>query len=137
MQPLPGREYLESLIDVPDVLGQWSRLLLAQPERVVPTTSFRLSRVDLGVSLALLAMDAEVTVAYGLFVKTRSGRRVLPVPYSNGMIGYVTTAQQLMAGGYEPSDSCPYFGMPAPFAPSLEQQIHSALLQLIDADPTI
>lgn len=137
MQTLPTREQLEALVDAPGVEGQWSRLLLAAPERVRPVTPFRLSRLDIGEKLALLAMDAEVTVAYGLLIKAKSGGRVLPVPYSNGMIGYVTTARQIMAGGYEPKDSCPYFGMPAPFDPALEQQIQRALLQLLDSRPTM
>lgn len=132
MQRLPTREQLEALVDAPGIQGQWSRLLLAEPERVRPLTPFHLSRLDLGENLALLAMDAEVTVAYGLLIKAMSRGQVLPVPYSNGMIGYVTTARQIMAGGYEPKDSCPYFGLPAPFDPALERQIHSALLQLIE-----
>lgn len=137
MQALPTREQLEAWVDAPGIQGQWSRLLLAAPERVRPATPFRLSRLDLGASLALLAMDAEVTVAYGLLIKAKSGGQVLPVPYSNGMIGYVTTARQIMVGGYEPKDSCPYFGMPAPFDPALEQQIQKALLQLIETRPAM
>ena len=69
---------------------------------------------------------------YGLFIKKQSGGSVLPLPYSNGMIGYVPTADQLSEGGYEASESTKFFGLPAPFDPSLERRIREAVAALMD-----
>jgi hypothetical protein len=126
-QTLPTRAALEARRDDPDIPGAWSRLLLAQPERLQPAIPFRIQMLVLGDGLALLAMEGEVVVEYGLWVKQRFGGKVLPIPYSNGMVGYVPVAHQIAEGGYEARDSVPYFGLPAPFAPSLEERIKASI----------
>src|SRR5262245_9666924 len=110
----------------PGIEGEWSRGLLENPERLHPRV-LELSRLDLGKDLSLIAMNAEMVVEYGLFVKNRLSSQVLPVAYSNGMIGYVTTARQLIGGGYEPAQSYRYFGLPSSYAADSEARIHEAL----------
>jgi hypothetical protein len=56
---------------------------------------------------------------------------VLPVGYSNGMVGYVTTARQIEEGGYEPVESSRYYGLPAPFAPEIEPILESAIASIV------
>jgi hypothetical protein len=88
-----------------------------------------ITRLELAENLILAAFNAEMVVQYGLFIKDRFNRRVLPLGYTNGMIGYVTTAEQLAEGGYEPCGSTPYFNLPAPFAAGTEARIRTAILE--------
>lgn len=108
-------------------LKGWAEQLLDTPELVKPSAQLDLTRLDIAEGLSLVAMNAEMVVDYGLFVKARSAGRALPVAYSNGMIGYVSTARQLTEGGYEATGSYYYFGLCAPFAASTEGLIHDAL----------
>ncbi|WP_405449238.1 neutral/alkaline non-lysosomal ceramidase N-terminal domain-containing protein [Paenibacillus sp. HJGM_3] len=110
---------------------EWAKLLLDHPELVRPAAEFDMVRMDLSEGLSLLAMNAEMVVEYGLFVKEMSGRGVLPVAYCNGMIGYVSTARQLGEGGYEPVGSCKYFGLCSPFTEAAEPAIREKLAALI------
>ena len=130
-QRLPLISELEAQRDQPGIVGEWSRLLLANPERLQRSIPLTLVALELAAGLTLLAMNAEPAVAYGLFAKAYSGGRVLPLGYSNGMIGYVMTAQQIIEGGYDPEGSCPYFGLPGPFAPSVEAQVLAAMIGLM------
>lgn len=88
-----------------------------------PVTA-EMSCVQLAQGLALLTCNAEMVVAYGLFAKQCGW---LPVGYTNGMIGYVPTAQQLEEGGYEARGAFPYFHMPAAFAAEAEGRIRAAM----------
>jgi hypothetical protein len=79
--------------------------------------------------LSLLGFDAEVCVEYGLHVKEISAGAVLPIGYTNGMIGYLVTAEQLRLGGYEPDESYPYVYRPGRFAPDAEARVLAALAE--------
>ena len=83
-----------------------------------------MTRVVLGDQLGLLTFNAEMVVRYGFLVKARS---LLPLAYTGGMIGYVTTEQQLAEGGYEPREAFRYFCMPGPFAASTESRVQRAI----------
>ncbi len=50
--------------------------------------------------------------------------------YTNGMIGYVTTAAQRQAGGYEPLGSLPAFGLDSPFGPDTEATVAALVADL-------
>lgn len=84
----------------------------------------------LASNLVLLTFNAEMVARYGLFVKSEFGAKVLPVAYTNGMIGYVVTEQQLIEGGYEAIDACSYFGLPGPFERSSERCILDAIVSM-------
>lgn len=113
------------------VVGEWSRLLLDEPERLCPHIPLELTRLELADRLVFLAMNGEVVVEYGLLLKKHFHGRVLPLPYSNGMIGYVPTERQTEEGGYEAVESAFYFGLPAPFSPEAGLILHETLLEWI------
>jgi hypothetical protein len=96
-----------------------------------PGVLLKMSRVVLAQNLGLLTFNAEMVVEYGLFVKQRSAGTLLPLAYSNGMIGYVTTELQLAEGGYESREAFPYFRMPGPFAAATESRIRKAIETLL------
>jgi hypothetical protein len=124
---VPSIEELEAGKDDPGVTGEWSRLLLAYPDRLSGSIDVEVTHLRLGTELGFMAMAAEVTTPYGLAIKALSNQVTLPLPYSNGMTGYVVTNDQLAQGGYEPIESIPYFGLPSPFADGIEQAFTSAI----------
>lgn len=127
----PSPAQLAAQRGAPGRIGEWSRRLMDEPERMRHTIPLRISHVTLAEDLSLLCLAAEVTVPYGLFIKERFQRKVLPLPYSNGMLGYVVTAEQLAEGGYESDTSRYYFILPAPFSPDLEERIKRAIDLLV------
>jgi hypothetical protein len=122
-QALPTTPGLQATRQRTDVIGEWSRLLLDHPERLRPGIALISHLLRIADEVSLLTTNAEMVAQYGLFVKRQFAARILPVAYSNGMIGYVPTAEQLNEGGYEAIDSHYYFGLPAPFARSVEERI--------------
>ncbi|MFD2077446.1 hypothetical protein SAMN05421678_108280 [Actinopolymorpha cephalotaxi] len=130
LQP-PSRDELARRRETPGIDGDWARRLLAEPGRLVDQVPLRLTRVDLADGLTLVGLDAEVSVAYGQHVKRRTSGAALPIPYTNGMIGYVVTAAQLREGGYEPDQSYPYVYRAGRFAPAVEEHVLTALDEVL------
>jgi len=130
---VPDAERLREASAAEGVQGEWGRLLTADPDRLRPDIPLELSCVHLAQGLSLLAMNAEIVVEYGAFAKSLSRGALLPLPYSNGMIGYVPTAKQAEEGGYEGRESAYYFGLPAPFDPSVEPLVKEAIACLFRA----
>jgi len=130
-QHLPDEATLRANLDAAPPVGEWSRIMLDHPERRTPTIPLIVQRLDLAKGCSLLTMNGEISVAYGLRLRERTGDTVLPVGYSNGMIGYVTTAEQIREGGYEPVDSTYYYALPAPFDTSIEEKIERRIAELV------
>jgi len=130
LETLPTLEELQQKQNTEGTIGAWSRMLLADPNRIQPTVKFDMTLLKIADNLSFLAMNGEVVVEYGLFLKKKYGGRILPVPYSNGMVGYIPTALQVQEGGYEGRDSFAAFGLPAPFIPTLEEEILRAAEEL-------
>lgn len=128
---LPSREKLEAALHEEDIKGEWSALLLREPERLTGYAELELTLLHLAEGLSIMAMNAEMVVAYGLYVKSLSGGSVIPAAYSNGMIGYVPAASQLAEGGYEAEGSAYYFGLPGPFRADIEEAIRGGIRKLV------
>lgn len=134
MQRVPSPEELAEAKDRPDVTGEWARVLLADPARCASQLGVEITHLRLGEYLGFLAMAAEVTTPYGIAIKTRTHGSTLPLPYSNGMLGYVVTDDQLARGGYESVESATYFGLPSPFAAGIEQSFTAAIERALAPD---
>lgn len=131
-QSQPTQEELRAHQDRQDMYGQWSRILQDHPERNKPFEWLDLYYIRLGQGLSLVAMNGEIVVEYGLYIKEISGHEALPMGYSNGHTTYIPTAQQLKEGGYEGRRVFYLSGRPSPFSPKIEQNIKAALTALID-----
>jgi hypothetical protein len=131
MEQIPSPEELDVAKDEPGVTGEWARVLLANPELCAKQLGVEITHLRLGEDLAFLAMAAEVTTPYGLAIKGTTGKCTLPLPYSNGMVGYVITDAQLAQGGYEAIESTTYFGLPSAFAPGIEHTFMSAITRAL------
>ncbi|MFC7620582.1 neutral/alkaline non-lysosomal ceramidase N-terminal domain-containing protein [Microlunatus sp. GCM10028923] len=127
----PSLAMLANRKDEDGIWGDWSRHLLAHPELITEEIPLRLIMLELTDGLALLGLDAEITVEYGLWLKNWSNGGVLPIPYTNGMIGYVVTADQVREGGYEPDDSYPYVYRSGRFTTRTEEIVRSAIMSLL------
>jgi hypothetical protein len=113
------------------VVGKWAQSFLEQPDKLKKKVLFEITKLTIADGLTFIAMNGEMVAEYGLFLKSRSPDLV-PLAYSNGMIGYVTTAEQLQEGGYEPIESVTYFGLPGPFDQAVEAKVKSQLMAIID-----
>lgn len=78
--------------------------------------------IQLSEDISFLTCNAEFVQAYGFYVKEIKNN-LLPLGYTNGMIGYIPTKEQLMGGGYESLDSVFYFGYPSIVAEDMEDEI--------------
>ena len=105
-----------------------------EPSVTEPAIDLEMTTMQLADGLSLLALNAEPVVEYGLWVKRRSRGSVLPVGYSNGMIGYLPTASQVDEGGYEAEESQPYFGLPSAFDRSVEAEVKRTIETLTEED---
>ncbi len=107
---------------------QWREKLLAKGCR--GSEALELSLLRLG-ALSIFFMNAEVAQEYAAFA-----RRLLPgalvAGYSNGMIGYLATAQQIQHGGYEPEGSAIYFALAGTYSEEIQQRICGSLEALAE-----
>lgn len=123
----PTPEELRRRSAEPGIWGEWATKLLTEPERLVESWPLRLSRLDLAAGWSLLGLNAEVSLAYGRYIKEHTAGTTLPLPYTNGMIGYVVTAEQLRQGGYEPDESYPYIYRPGRFTAEIEELVRAGI----------
>lgn len=120
----PTTADLQAHKDDEGIWGDWSRTLLADPSRVLTQLPVRLTRLTLADGLVLLGFDAEVTVSYGHQVKALGA---IPIPYTNGMIGYIVTAEELALGGYEPDNSYLWILRSGRWLPDVEPTLRKAI----------
>jgi hypothetical protein len=100
-------------------------------ENTHETVQMAMTFVRLAPNLGFLTFNAEMVVDYGLSVKNHLRGAILPLGYTNGMIGYVTTERQLIEGGYESREAFRYFAMPGPFHVTTERQVKQAINNLL------
>ncbi|MDN4074420.1 neutral/alkaline non-lysosomal ceramidase N-terminal domain-containing protein [Fictibacillus terranigra] len=129
---LPSREFYDPSAFPEDLLmKEWCTIMNERFSAFEAGVPLKLHLMTFGEELSFLSMNAEMVTQYGLKLKEKYGGRIIPLPYSNGMIGYVPTAGQLSEGGYEANDSIYYFALPSPFSSSIENSINNAIDKLI------
>jgi 6-phosphogluconolactonase/glucosamine-6-phosphate isomerase/deaminase len=132
LQQLSDKDRLHAAKQDDNVVQEWNRVFDEDPSCIRTDLPLELTLLHIAHGLSFLAMDGEIVIDYGLFIKGRFSGKVLPLTYSNGMIGYIPTAMQLAEGGYESKDSLYYFALPSPFDPSLESIICKNIEELIE-----
>lgn len=115
----------------PEEIAAWKTLLRSDPDRLKPTGTLNMQLLQIADELSLLAMDGEIVVEYGLYAKLLSHNKVLPLGYSNGLLGYIPTARQIREGGYESDSSTVYFGFPSILSPRVEANVRRAIEQIV------
>jgi hypothetical protein len=140
-QRFPSREELEHTRDRQDeeFVSQWNAEyqrtwavhMLAMPE--FHSKPLMLQRIDLARDATLVAMSGEVCVEYGLYIKSlHPDSFMIPMGYSNGLIGYIPTAAMLDEGGYEPVRSGMYYGFPSPLKPEVEEIVREGIRSILE-----
>ncbi len=132
----PERAELETLAAFgKSVECAWAAHLLAAPFSDTRPLTFQ--RLDLAEDVTLLAMGGEICCDFGLAIKRkRPDGFLLPLGYSNGLIGYICPRRLFQEGGYEPDTSTPYHGLPSAFVPDIEEEIYEAVDALL-SDSTL
>ena len=100
----------------------------------------RVQAIRFGEGLTFLGLGGEVVVDYALRAKREFATENLVVAgYCHDVMCYIPSRRVLHEGGYEPMDSMVYYGMPGPFAESVEEQVFESarrILKQVGAKPT-
>ncbi len=108
-----------------DIWADWADDWLAATDHETVWNS-RVGVVTIG-DLRLVTLPCEPFLGIADGIRRRLGRAVV-VGYTDGVAGYVPTADEYQYGGYEVVDSHRYYGMPAPFARgSAERLVEAAV----------
>ncbi|MCS6850023.1 MAG: hypothetical protein NZ700_02500 [Gemmataceae bacterium] len=86
----------------------------------------------LGDDLLWIALGGEVVIDYNLRLRNElAGRRLWVAGYANDVMAYIPSARVLKEGGYEADSSMIYYGMPARWAPAIEDKIIAKVHELV------
>lgn len=112
------QEQLKSTI--PSALEQeWQTLIKDSKKREYNVI---VQAIKMGEELNFLMINGEIAQEYSMFLQ-ETYANVLPLGYSNGMLGYIPTKRQLRNGGYESFESIFYFGYPNIISDSIESEL--------------
>lgn len=110
-----------------------ARWILASYDRGKPIRSipYPVQAIQLGKDFAIIALSGEVVIDYQLRIKQEfAGRPLMVCGYSNEVMCYIPSRRVLKEGGYEPSDSMIYYGMPGSFQETVEEQVMGAVYRV-------
>lgn len=106
---------------------------LEETGQIHKTYPYLVHVAQFGNDLTMVALAGEVVVGYSLRLKAELlGPPVWVAGYSNDVFGYVPTERILEEGGYEAVVSAMYYGLPAPFAMSVEKLIVDKVHELVN-----
>lgn len=120
-----GRDYMRS----------WAQHQLTASEQGNPVSTavpYELQMIHLGDTLAIVTMAAEMSVDYSLRLKEELREHfthVLPLGYTNEIVGYIPSKRQIPEEGYEVWDANMYHQRTGPYVESTEDQIIFAIKQ--------
>lgn len=134
--PAPARTELEARLSDADVYQRrHARFLLDALARAGRLPAMQPAPVQVwrfGETFTLVALGGEVVADYALRLKRDyPARRIWVAGYSNDVFGYLPSLRVLKEGGYEGGGAMIYYGRPGPFAPSVEERIHSEVRSLM------
>ncbi|MBB76363.1 MAG: hypothetical protein CMJ75_17800 [Planctomycetaceae bacterium] len=132
---IPARSQFAGLATQTDYYGQHARLMLkrldargALEDHVrYPMTVWRF-----GKQLGIVFLAGEVVVDYAVRLKTElDGARLWINAWANAVPSYIPSRRVLREGGYEAEFSQIYYGLPAPYAPEIEDLIVNGVETLV------
>jgi hypothetical protein len=134
----PSREELEAQLQKQDVYHRkWAEAMLGILDRGghLPTEyPYPVEIWQFGQDLTLIALGGEVVVDYDLRLKKELGPEKLWVAgYCNDVFAYIPSLRVLEEGGYEGGGAMIYYGLPGPFAPTIEETIIGKVHDLLSA----
>lgn len=132
----PGRELHEQFLNSDqEVSRRWAKAHPYQEDAVDPDPmDFEIQVMTLGNSVVWVFLAAEISAGYAQPLRERLGKQykvVVPVGYSNRMIGYVPAASQIPEGGYEVYFATQHSNRPGFYTEEAEEQILSTVERLV------
>ncbi len=106
---------------------QWLVKVTEKGQR--PYEEIEISKLRFGSRLTIFTFNAEVSQYYAKFARSIDPSAICAC-YTNGMIGYICTADQIKEGGYEPIGSALYFALAGTYKEEIEETIHQLMERL-------
>ncbi len=134
LDKLPGAEDLKQAALSQDPYARArAEMLLAQIAAgggLAQTYPYPVAVWQFGDQLQFVLLGGEVVVDFAIRLKHEfKGPRTWVAGYANDVMAYIPSERVLRERGYEGTDAMVYYGLPAPWAPGLEQQIVDAVHQ--------
>ena len=134
---IPTRDEWQQQAAKADASGMFARDALARldrGDRIADTTPYPIQTWTFGNDLAMVFLAGEVVADYGLRLKRElDPSRLWVTAYSNDVAFYVASRRMIPEGGYEVDRSMAYYGQPAPLAEGTEDQIVTAVREMLPA----
>jgi hypothetical protein len=112
--------------------------MLAASQPIPATYPYPIQLWQLGRKLTFITLGGEVVVEYALRLKGRYGAdRTWVAGYTNDVMAYIPSRRVLSEGGYEGGGAMVYYGLPSPWAPSVEEDIAGAVDRLMAASKSV
>jgi hypothetical protein len=113
-----------------------ARMLLEQVNSGTPlsqTYPYPVATWKIGDTVQWVILGGEVVIDYAIRAKLElGGRSTWVAGYSNDVMAYIPSRRVLTEGGYEGGSSMVYYGLPAHWAPELEEIIMRAIHAQVD-----
>ncbi|MGD9723718.1 MAG: neutral/alkaline non-lysosomal ceramidase N-terminal domain-containing protein [Pirellulales bacterium] len=114
--------------------ARYFQSLLAAGKPIPASYSYPIQVWQLGDGPRLVTLGGEVVVEYALRLKHElGGERTWVAGYSNDVMAYIPSRRVLTEGGYEGGGAMVYYGLPSPWAPTVEEDIVRAVHSLVPA----
>jgi neutral/alkaline ceramidase-like enzyme len=114
--------------------AKWYLTLLSSGHNVPAAYPYPIQVWRLGGKLTFVTLGGEVVVDYALRIKSEFGAEGTWVAgYTNDVMAYIPSRRVLTEGGYEGGGAMVYYGLPSPWAPSVEESIIGAVRGLMAA----
>lgn len=126
-QGLSHDEVEKTLFDEREEMRQWAAKVLEKDYRNYE--ELKISMLRIGNRICFF-FNAEVSMYYAEYARMIHPNAVC-VGYTDGMIGYICTAEQIREGGYEPCDSATYFAVAGTYDEVIEEMIHNVMEEMI------
>lgn len=99
----------------------WYRLFSKQPDQLHAPHMLQVQAIRVSENIILAAANGEIVSGYAQDIRSHfPNDTIMTIGYSNGMLGYIATAQQIKEGGYEAEDFLYYFGLPGKWDESVD-----------------
>lgn len=133
---IPGKEKWEKDADSKNIAiaNRAKRMLEHLKAGGIPKTytHYPVQVWKFGDELTWVSLGGEVVIDYNTRLKKElgKGKPLWITGYANDVVAYIPSARVLKEGGYEPDSSQIYYGHPTMWAPSIEERIIQAVLEL-------
>lgn len=134
LQHVPSREEVERDSQSSDkyvsARAKWYLSLLDAGKQIPGSYRYPIQVWRLGDKLTLVTLGGEVVVDYALRLMQELGPTTWVAGYTNDVMAYIPSRRVLNEGGYEGGGAMVYYGLPSPWAPSVEEDIVRAVHKL-------